>query len=251
MLNPSSQTNAVRMQTPAASRSRAKLSLGARAFGGITLVFILFIALLFLPAGSFRFWQGWAFLAVFFVPVICAYVVLWKYDPETLERRMEQKEVVGEQKRLMRLGKLVFLASMLLPGFDHRLGWSRSLLGAAPPFWLTLLSQGICLVGILFAGWVIRINRFAARTIRVEDGQKVISTGPYAVVRHPMYAGGLLIWFFAPLAMGSYVALPAFALIVPILAFRLLNEEKVLREQLPGYTEYCQKTRDRLIPFLW
>ena len=249
MLHPMPQSNAAE-NAPASSQSRSKLRLGARAFGGFTLGAILFIALLFLPAGSFHFWQGWTYLAILFGPVFCAYVYLLMHDPETLERRLEQKEKIGEQKLLMRWARLSFLAFMLLPGFDHRWGWSRDLLGAEP-LWLTLLSQGFCLVGILFGCWIVSINRFAARTIRVEAGQKVISTGPYAVVRHPMYAGGALLWSFAPLAMGSYIALPAFALFVPFLVFRLLNEEKVLREQLPGYTEYCQRTRYRLIPFVW
>jgi protein-S-isoprenylcysteine O-methyltransferase Ste14 len=227
------------------------MSLGVRAFCGLALALLVLILLLFLPAGTLRFWQAWAFIAILFVPILCAYACLWKYDPELLERRLEQKEQVGEQKRLMRWGRPVFLAFLLLPGFDHRLGWSRTLLGATPPLWLTLLSQAVSLSGLLFAIWVVRVNRFAARTIRVESEQKVISTGPYAVVRHPMYAGGAFLWLFAPLAMGSYIALPAFALIVPLLVFRLLNEEKVLSEQLPGYREYCLRTRYRLIPFVW
>lgn len=251
MPNPSKQSHSAATNLPAAKNSRSKFRLAIRAISGFSLAVILLIALVFLPAGSFHFWQGWAYLSILFVPLFCAYVNLWKHDPEALARRLEQREQVGEQKLLMRWGRLMFLAFMLLPGFDYRLGWSRALIGAAPPLWLTLLSQALSLAGILFAGWVIRVNRFAARTIRVEDGQTVISTGPYAVVRHPMYAGGAMLWFFAPLAMGSYIAWPAFALFVPLLVLRLLNEEKVLRAQLPGYTEYCRQTRYRLIPFLW
>jgi len=207
-------------------------------------------AILFLPAGTWEFWQGWAYLAVTVIPVAGVYLYFLKVDPEVVERRMEGREQVGEQKRLIRWSGPAFIATFLLPGFDQRLGWSAKLWGAEP-LALTLLSQTAVLAGIFTVAWVMAVNRFAARTIRVEAGQKVISTGPYAIVRHPMYAGCVLLWVFTPLALGSYVSLPAFILLVPFYAIRLLNEEKVLCVELPGYADYCLHTRYRLIPLVW
>ena len=170
-------------------------------------------ALLFLPAGTWRFWQGWTFLAVAFTYAFSAFRYFYKHDRELMERRLRSKEKISEQRRLMRWLKPVFFAVFLPPGFDYRFGWSR--------------------------------------TIEVEAGQKVISSGPYALVRHPMYSGSLLIWLSAPLALGSYVAWPAFALLIPFYVYRLFNEERFLRRELPGYSEYCLRTRFRLVPYVW
>jgi protein-S-isoprenylcysteine O-methyltransferase Ste14 len=158
---------------------------------------------------------------------------------------MQFKEKVPEQKRIMKFMYLTCVIAYLLPGFDHRFGWSRS------PLWLTILSQPVVCAGFLMTIWVMRVNSFASRTIQVEPGQPVISTGPYAIVRHPMYLGATLMFLFTPLALGSYLSLPVFALIIPIIVLRLLNEEKVLRQELPGYPEYCLRTRFRLVPLLW
>ncbi|MGA3371078.1 MAG: isoprenylcysteine carboxylmethyltransferase family protein [Terracidiphilus sp.] len=250
MSNPSLQSNAAGAADQAARPSRPKLSLGARAFGSFAVVTLVFIAVLFLPAGTFRFWQGWAYLAVLCGPVFCAYVYLWKHDPETLERRLKSEERVSEQKRLMRWARLLSVGIFLLPGFDYRFGWSRGLLGEQP-LWLTWLSLALALAGILSALWVLKVNRFAGSTIGVEASQTVISTGPYRIVRHPMYAAGTILWLFTPLALSSWVSLPAFALVIRFCVLRILSEEKVLGEQLTGYTEYCLRTRYRLIPFVW
>ena len=150
----------------------------------------------------------------------------------------------------MRLLEPVFFAAFLLPGLDYRFGWSRTSLGAVP-LWLTLLAQALLLGGLFFVVWVMKVNSFASRTIQVEAGQRVISTGPYRMVRHPMYLGSVVLWLSTPLALGSYFAWPAFALLIPFYVFRLLNEEKVLRQELPGYPEYCLRTRYRLVPFVW
>jgi len=119
------------------------------------------------------------------------------------------------------------------------------------PLWLSLVSDAMILGGLLMIFWVRKVNRFASRTIQVEAGQKVISSGPYALVRHPMYSGSHVIWLCAPQALGSYIGWPAFTLLIPFCVFRLLNEEKFLRQELPGYREYCLRTRFRLIPFVW
>lgn len=250
MFKPSSTQAAANKDSEDVGPSPAKTSLLLRVAISFSLMLIAAPALLFLPAGTFRFWQGWVFLAAMFVPALCAYGYFYKADPQLLERRLEQNEPVREQKLLMRWTKSLFIADLLLPGFDHRWGWSRTLLGEVP-LWLCVLAQAMVLAGMLFAFWVIAVNRFAARTIRVEAGQTVVFTGPYAIVRHPMYLGSAVLWIFTPLALGSYVALPAFALLLPVYVLRLLNEEKLLREQLPGYTEYCRHTRFRLIPHIW
>lgn len=211
---------------------------------------ILVAALLFIPAGTFRYWQGWTFIALVFILGISASFYLHKKDPQLIERRLQTKEKTSEQKLLVRLFKPVFFAAFLLPGLDYRLGWSRTALDSTP-LWLEVLALALVLGGFLFVAWVMRVNRFASRTIQVEPGQNVVSTGPYNVVRHPMYLGSLVMWLSTPLALGSYFAWPAFALLIPFYVFRLLNEERVLRRELPGYSEYCLHTRFRLVPFVW
>ncbi|MGD0227869.1 MAG: isoprenylcysteine carboxylmethyltransferase family protein [Terriglobia bacterium] len=228
----------------------SKISLKSKFMLYLSLGPLSLAALLFIPAGSLGFWQGWTFLAVLIIPFIASLLYFYKYDPQLIARRLEHKETIGEQKLLLKLLKPVFIAAFALPGLDYRLGWSRTSPGAVP-LWLTLLTQALVLGGLLSVVWVMKVNGFAARTIRVESGQKVISTGPYGLVRHPMYLGGIVMCLSTPLALGSYFALPVFALVVPIYAFRLRNEEEVLCQQLPGYSEYCLRTRFRLVPFIW
>jgi protein-S-isoprenylcysteine O-methyltransferase Ste14 len=207
-------------------------------------------AILFIPAGTLKFWQGWAFMACFFIPLLFSFSYLYKHDPRLIERRMQVKEKVTEQKLFQALAPLIFVFSLLLTGLDHRFGWSRTSLRPVP-LWLTLLSQALVVSGILVIFWVMKVNSFASRTIQVEAGQTVITSGPYRFVRHPMYFGALVYYLPTPLALGSFIALPAFALLIPLLVFRLLNEEKVLCQELPGYAEYCLRTRFRLLPFVW
>ncbi|MGO9646779.1 MAG: methyltransferase family protein [Terriglobales bacterium] len=222
-----------------------KMRLKSRLILRLSLGLIIVAAMLFIPAGSLRFWQGWAYLMVWFVPMLFAFGYFYKHDPQLIERRMQRKEKVHEQKLIIRFGFATWLIGYLLPGLDHRFGWSHL------PLWLTILSQAFVLGGCLMIFWVLKANSFAAATIRVEPGQKVISSGPYRIVRHPMYLGAGVMFLFAPLALGSYFALPVFALFIPIIVFRLLNEEKVLRQELPGYPEYCLRTRFRLVPLVW
>jgi len=201
--------------------------------------------LLFIPAGSFRFWQGWVYILTTFVPGFLAFAYFYKHDPQLIERRMQFNEKVREQRRIMVFVYIIWLIAFVLPGLDHRFGWSHQPLG------ITIFSQAVVLGGFVMTLWVLKVNRFAARTIQVEPGQEVISHGPYRIVRHPMYLGACAMWLFTPLALGSYFTLPAFVLLIPLIVLRLLNEEKVLRQELPGYPEYCLHTRFRLVPFLW
>ena len=202
-------------------------------------------ALLFIPAGSFRFWQGWVYILTTFVPGVFAFVYFYKHDPQRIERRMQFKEKVREQKRIMTFVYIAWLVAFVLPGLDHRFGWSHS------PLWITILSQAVVFGGFATTLWVLKVNRFAARTIQVESGQEVISSGPYRIIRHPMYTGMCAMWLFTPLALGSYLTLPAFVLLIPLIVLRLLNEETVLRQELPGYAQYCLHTPFRLVPFIW
>jgi len=189
-------------------------------------------------------------MAVFIVPIFFAFRYLYKHDRQLLERRIQGKETIGEQKLLIRLLKAVLVASLLLPGLDFRFGWSRTSLGTVP-LWLTLLSQALVLGCVLLVFWVMKVNSFASRTIQVEAGQKLISSGLYRLVRHPMYFGFVGIFLSTPLALGSYIALPAFALLIPLIVVRLLNEEKILKQELAGYPEYCRSVRFRLVPYIW
>jgi len=202
-------------------------------------------AFVFVPAGSWKFWQGWVYLALWIIPTRITFAYFYKHDPELVERRLQRKEKVREQRIIMKFFRPGSAVIFILPGLDHRFAWSHL------PLWLTIFGQAGFLGGYLMMLWVMKVNRFAAATIQVEAGQPVISSGPYGVVRHPMYLGASLLFLFTPLALGSCWTLPAFALVVPVLVLRLLNEEKVLRQELPGYSEYCLRTRFRLIPFIW
>ena len=206
--------------------------------------------LLFVPAGTLNFWQGWAFMAVNLAAtfVFCAYY--YQRDPQLLERRLLRKEKVAAQRYIMLLMRFVAAAAYVACGFDCRFGWSRDWL-APVPWWLTLPALALYLGCYFLFIPVMNANRFAASIIQVESGQTVADTGPYRLVRHPLYSVSLAMWLCVPLTLGSFVVLPVAALLIPILGFRLLNEEKFLRRELPGYAEYCRRTRHRLIPFVW
>jgi protein-S-isoprenylcysteine O-methyltransferase Ste14 len=207
-------------------------------------------AILFISAGSLKFWQAWAFLALQFTLGAGFGIYLYKLDPKLLERRLLTREKVGEQKIIVILVRALLVFSLGLSGLDCRFGWSRAFLGPVP-LWLTVFSLAVVIGCQLLMIWFMSINRFAASVIQVEAGQAVVSTGPYRIVRHPMYLVAIVMFLFVPLALGSYFALPAFALLIPLVVLRLLNEEKVLGRDLSGYAEYCLSTRFRLIPFVW
>jgi protein-S-isoprenylcysteine O-methyltransferase Ste14 len=226
------------------------VSLKSRLIVDGAFLLVLAAALLFLPAGTMNYWEAWVFLAIVFIPLVVFSTYYYKRDPALIARRMRRVEKVTQQKWIMRLASLVTIFGLLIPGLDHRFGWTRRLTGGIP-LWLEVFAQVVVIAGYLATMRVVEVNRFAARTIQVEEGQKVVSTGPYGIVRHPMYLGALVMWLASGPALGSYVALPFFALLIPVLAMRLLNEEKVLRNELPGYAEYCRQTRYRLIPHIW
>jgi len=211
---------------------------------------LVIAAAMFLLAGSLRFWQGWCFLALAWIPPFLFALWAAKHDPGLLERRLRVKEKNPQQMLLKVLGSVIMFSAVGLSVLDFRFGWSRPRLGSVP-LWLELAGYALLLAGIGLVIWTMRVNSFAARTIEVDPGQKVISNGPYAVVRHPMYVGVALVVLATPLALGSYLAMPLFVFVIPVLALRLLDEEKVLRRDLPGYEAYCQHTRFRLVPGVW
>jgi protein-S-isoprenylcysteine O-methyltransferase Ste14 len=221
------------------------MSLQTRLAVRTLIVLPLVVAMLFAPAGSFRFWQAWVFLGQFLIFNIFFAVYFLRRNPEFVERRLRNKEERPEQKRFKILWVPLWIAVLVLPGFDYRFGWSKM------PVWLSLAAQVVVAVSWILIFQVFRYNSFASATVRVEEGQKVITTGPYAKVRHPMYSGLLLMMVAVGFAMGSYIAVVPALLKIPLLIYRLENEEFVLRKELPGYGEYCEATRFRLVPGLW
>jgi len=202
-------------------------------------------AVLFLPAGTLAYWEAWLYLAILLIPMFFVFRYLLKHDPQLLERRMQMREQEVAQRRIITLSYLYFLVAFTLPGFDRRWGWSD-----VPPL-VVIAADLVVMLGYGMFVLVLRENKYAARTIQVEQGQQVISSGPYALVRHPMYLGVTLMYLASPLALGSYWALFPALLIVPILVARIINEEKVLERDLAGYREYTQITKYRLLPGVW
>lgn len=199
----------------------------------------------FLPAGTLEYWPGWLLMATLLIPAAFVVGYFLKHDPKLLERRMKYKEKEMEQKLIIKIAGLFFVIGMIVPGLDFRYGWSNV------PAWLVIAANVLVFLGYLLIFFVFKENSYASRIITVEKGQKVISTGPYAVVRHPMYVGAALMYLAMPIALGSYWAMIFYFPIIPMLIFRILNEEKVLSRDLEGYKEYCKKVPSRMFPGIW
>lgn len=214
-------------------------------FSRLISAFATLIAMLFLPDGTFAYWEAWVYLAVLIIPMSFVLIYLLKNDPELLERRMRLQEKEPAQKLIIAIAFFCFFLAFLLPGFDRRFAWSQV------PAFAVIVADIIVLFGYGIVFLVFRENPYASRIIEVEPGQKVISSGPYAVVRHPMYLGESLMFIFSPLALGSYWAMiPALGIVVLLVA-RIRNEERVMMRDLKGYPEYMQQTVYRLIPGVW
>ena len=202
-------------------------------------------ALIFLPAGTLRFPQGWLLMGVLFVPMFLAGLVLMARDPDRLRRRLDAREKEATQRWVLVLSGLMFIGTFVLSGLSFRFGWLRF------PAWVSVLGAALFLSGYGLYAIVLKQNAYLARTVKVEAGQKLVDTGLYGVVRHPMYAATLLLFLSVPLILGS---LPGFIvmLMYPVLiARRIGNEEAVLRRELPGYADYQKKVRWRLVPGIW
>lgn len=226
------------------------MSLKARAVRRLLTVLIFSGVLLLVPAGSLRFWPGWLLLSLTAAFWIFFLVHFLKHDPQLLERRLQDKEAEPEQGLFRKLFVAIMFSAFILAGFDFRFGWSPRWLGPVP-LAVVAVAQVVVVAGYWIVFWVMKTNSFAGSAIQVEAEQTVIHSGPYAFVRHPMYSGMAVTMLAVPLALGSYAALPVFALTVPILIYRLIHEERTLRRELPGYAEYCERTRFRLVPGVW
>lgn len=201
--------------------------------------------MLFLPAGSLKYWQAWVFIGILFIPCIFVALYFLKHDPELLVRRMRFKEKEVQQKTIIKIANLFFLIGFLIPGLDYRYGWSN----VSSP--VVILSDAIIFLGYLIVFFVFKENSYTSRIIEVEKEQKLITTGPYSVIRHPMYAGVILMIIFMPIALGSYWALMFFVPVIALVILRIFNEEEVLLRDLKGYSEYVKKVKYRLIPCVW
>lgn len=201
--------------------------------------------LIFLPAGSLKYYQGWLLMGILFVPMLIAGIVMLIKSPELLASRLNAKEKQKEQDLVQKLSGLMFLAGFVLAGFGYRFGWY---ILSMP---VVIAASVIFLFGYVLYAEVLRENKYLSRTIEVQEGQKVIDTGLYGIVRHPMYSATLLLFLSMPLVLGSLYSLAVFLAYPFIIAFRIVHEEKFLEEHLQGYKEYKQKVKYRLIPYIW
>jgi protein-S-isoprenylcysteine O-methyltransferase Ste14 len=205
-------------------------------------------AVIFIPAGTFAYWQGWAFIIVFAASTNVIGLYLARKDPALLERRMKvgpAAETRPAQKAIISIAFLSFFALAIVSVLDHRLGWSDV------PAWVSVLGNVLVALGLMIDLRVFRENSYGASTIEKMEGQRVISTGPYAVMRHPMYVGAVIMVLGVPLALGSYWGLVFMLIIIPVLMLRILDEEKLLRRELDGYNAYARDVRYRLVPGIW
>lgn len=222
-----------------------KGSLFFRAIGKLLMGLLLLALLLFLPAWTLHYPQAWLFLGILFVPMILVGIVLFVKSPELLEKRLDAKEKESEQRTVVALSGLMFLAAFIFAGLSFRFGWLML------PFPVSIAAAVVFLAGYAMYAEVLRENTYLSRTIEVQEDQKVIDTGLYGVVRHPMYLATVILFLSMPLILGSVISFLIMLFYIPIIAKRIRNEEQVLEEGLPGYPEYKEKVKYRLIPFLW
>ena len=206
---------------------------------------ILVGALLFVPAGTLDFWNGKLLMMVLFIPMFTAGIVMMCINPELLKKRLNAKEEQSEQKTVIALSALMFISAFVVAGLNFRFGW------LSIPNWLVFTGLGMFLASYMLYAEVLRENTYLSRTIEIQENQKVIDTGLYGVVRHPMYFATLFLFVSMGLVLGSPISVAILLLYIPIIAGRIRNEEKILEEGLAGYTEYKKKVKYRLIPFIW
>ena len=221
------------------------MKLVAEALIKFTCGLLLVGLLIFLPAGTLSYTYGWLFVGLLFVPMLIAGFIMLAKSPEFLKKRLDAKEKQSAQKGVVALSGLMFIAGFVVAGLDFRFGWS------AMPTWVVITASVLFLIAYALYAEVMRENAYLSRTIKVQEGQIVVDTGLYGIVRHPMYAATILLFMMIPLILGSWYALIAFALYPVIIIVRLLDEEKLLTEELPGYDTYKQKVKYRIIPFIW
>jgi protein-S-isoprenylcysteine O-methyltransferase Ste14 len=222
--------------------------LNKKALASVLIVVLVMAVVLFVTAGTLDYWQAWTFLAVYLASSLAITLYLMRTDPKLLARRMRggpTAETEPKQKLIMALTSLGFVALIVLPALDHRFAWSRM------PTYVAVAGDVLVALGFIAVLFVFKENSFSSATIELAPDQKVISTGPYALVRHPMYAGALVLLLGIPLALGSWWGLLIVAAMLPALIWRLIDEEDFLAKNLPGYVAYQTNVRYRLIPGLW
>ena len=200
---------------------------------------------LFLSAGSFAYWNAWLFMGILFIPMFIAGLILTKKNPYLLEKRLNAKEEQSEQKTVIALSGIMFLVGFVVAGLDYRFQWIKL------PEWLVIAGAVVFLTAYGLYAEVLRENTYLSRTVEVQENQKVIDTGLYGIVRHPMYAVTVILFLSMPIVLGSVISFIVFLAYPFIIAGRIKNEEKVLEEGLAGYKEYKQKVKYRLVPFIW
>jgi protein-S-isoprenylcysteine O-methyltransferase Ste14 len=224
------------------------MTLNARAWIALAVLGLAMGALLFGAAGSVQYWQGWVFLAVFEAASVLVTLELMRRDPALLERRMRggpTAEQEPTQRIIMLFASAGFVALIVVPGLDHRFGWSTV------PIAAVVAGNLLIAVGFYLIALVYRANTFTSATVQVVADQKIVTTGPYAIVRHPMYASAMLYLIGMPLSLGSWWGFAALAAMFPFLVWRLVDEEQLLTRELPGYAEYRSRVRYRLLPLIW
>lgn len=207
--------------------------------------FLLIAAMLFIPAMTMQYWNGWLFLGLLFIPMLLLGTVLFVKSPDLLKKRLENKEKEDEQKMVVGVSALMFIGGFVIAGLDFRFGWSQV------PLWVVITASAVLLVSYGLYCEVMRENAYLSRTIEVQEGQHVVDTGLYGVVRHPMYMTTVFLFLAIPLVLGSWYALLIFLIYPFLLVKRIQNEEKVLLEGLEGYGDYMKKVKYRMIPFIW
>ena len=201
--------------------------------------------LIFLPAGTIKFFNGWLFISILFIPMFVAGIVLMIKNPELLRKRLNAKEEESEQKAVLVLSAVMFISAFVLAGLNYRFNW------LILPEWAVIVGTVIFLLAYIMYAEVLRENVYLSRTVEVQENQKVIDTGLYGIVRHPMYSSTLFLFLSMGIVLGSLFSFTVLLIYIPIIALRMKNEEKVLEEGLEGYTEYKKKVKHKVIPFIW
>lgn len=208
-------------------------------------VVVLLAALLFASAGDLSYWNAWLYMGALLIPMLFALAYLIMKDPELLEKRMRLREREEKQKKYVRISLVFFIVSFCVPGLDYRFGWS------SVPVWLIVLATLLVLIGYMMFMIVMVQNSYASRIIEIQENQKLIDTGLYAVVRHPMYLAASILYIASPVVLGSFYGIIPMLFLPFLLAYRIRNEEEVLKEGLDGYREYMDRVRYRMIPCVW
>ena len=222
-----------------------KQSLPIRSLQKFFLGIVVIGLLLFLPAGSFRYWNAWVLMGILFVPMFIVGVIMLAVNPELLRKRLNAKEEQQEQRAVVVLSSVLFIVAFVLAGLNWRFGW------CSLPNWVIWLATGLFLASYIMYAEVLRENTYLSRTVEIQENQKVIDTGLYGIVRHPMYTASTIMFLMMPLVLGSLISFLIMLLYIPIIVKRIRNEENLLEKELVGYVEYKRRVRYKMIPFVW